>query len=82
MRGIYRGFLDALNEKAKQGYVSPAEFAVAYARLGDKDQAFAWLEKAYAERSPWLGFLKSDPDFDNLRSDPRFAELVKRIGLP
>ena len=82
MRALYQGFLDSLNESAKQGYVSPVSFAVVCAKLGDKDQAFAWLDKAYAERSPWLAYLSSDPDFDNLRSDPRFAALTKRIGLP
>ena len=57
-------------------------FAVSYAKLGNKDQAFAWLEKAYVERSPWLTFIKADPDFDKIRPDPRFAELTKRMGLP
>ncbi|MGH7703990.1 MAG: TPR end-of-group domain-containing protein, partial [Gemmatimonadales bacterium] len=40
------------------------------------------LQKSYEERSPWLTFIKADPDFENLRSDPRFTELAKRMGLP
>jgi len=66
------------NEK----YVPPITSAMIYAGLGDKDQAFAWLEKAYTERSVWLLWLKVDPKFDSLRSDARFAEFVRRIGLP
>ena len=56
--------------------------AVTYAALGDKDQAFAWLEKAFAERSDSLTLIKVDPAFDSLRSDPRFANLLLRIGFP
>jgi len=82
MRSLYQGSLDSLKEALKERYVSPISFAIGYAKLGDKNEAFAWLEKAYAERSPWLTLLKADPDFDNLRSDPRFAEIVRRVGLP
>ena len=49
--------------------------------LGDKDQAFAWLEEAYNERSNILQFLKVEPNFDPLRSDPRFRDLLHRVGL-
>ncbi len=81
MRQLYHSTLDSFKETAKTGYLSPLNFVAPYAKLGDKDQAFAWLDKAYAERSPWLVFLRSDPDFDNLRSDPRFDALVRRVGL-
>jgi len=53
-----------------------------YARLGQKDQAFEWLEKAYAEHPGGLVRLKEEVGFDNLRSDPRCADLLRCIGLP
>jgi hypothetical protein len=52
-----------------------------YVALGDKDQAFAWLDKAYEDHDFILVLLKVQPSFDNLRSDPRFGALLKRIGL-
>ncbi|MDQ4122257.1 MAG: winged helix-turn-helix domain-containing protein [Acidobacteriota bacterium] len=63
-------------------YFSQAVLASVYAALGDKDQAFAHLEKGYAERDFLLVLLKVDPMFDPLRDDPRFAELMRRVGLP
>jgi tetratricopeptide (TPR) repeat protein len=82
MRQLDQITLDGLKESAKSGYVSPVSFATAYSKLGDRNQAFAWLDKALAERSPWLTYIKTDPVFDGLHSDPRFAELLRRIGLP
>jgi serine/threonine protein kinase len=72
----------ALQELAKSRYVSSYHIAAIYAGLGDKDQTFSWLEKAYEERSEWLVNFKADQRFDGVRSDPRFAELVRRVGLP
>ncbi|MCA1637579.1 MAG: protein kinase [Acidobacteria bacterium] len=63
-------------------YVSPGELAILYGALGDKEAAFASLEKAYAEHDLQLQFLKVDPSFDPLRDDPRFQDLMRRIGLP
>ena len=74
--------LDELREMSKQRYVSPYLIAIVYVGLGDKDQAFAWLEKAYQDRSAFLIWLKVEPLFDNLRSDPRFQDLLRRVGLP
>ena len=71
-----------LQEQAKEKYVSPYFIAVIYSGLGDKAQAFEWLEKAYQERHPYLTLLKVEPVFDNLRSDPRYAELLSKVGLP
>lgn len=59
--------------------VSPVRAAGVYAALGDRDRAFAWLDKALAERSPMLALLAVHPSWDNLRSDPRFEALVARI---
>ena len=74
--------LGELKERASQTYVQPIWIAVIHAALGDKDQAFAWLEKGYEDRSGWLIYLKVDPMFTPLRADPRFADLVRRVGLP
>jgi eukaryotic-like serine/threonine-protein kinase len=63
-------------------YVSPAKLAVLHAALGERDEAFASLERAYAARDLQLQFLGVDPDYDSLRSDPRFRDLVRRVGLP
>jgi adenylate cyclase len=70
-----------LQELAKTKYISSFQIASIYAGLGENDQAFAWLEKAYEERSPELVNLKVEPSFDNLRSDPPFIELARRMGL-
>jgi len=71
-----------LNEMASEKYVTPYGVALVYAGLGDKDQAFAWLNKAVAGRSHWLVWLNRDPRWDRIRSDPRFDDLQKRVGLP
>jgi len=63
-------------------YVSPAEMAILYGALGDKDAAFHSLEKAYAEHDLQLQYLKVDSAFDPIRSDPRFQDLMRRVGLP
>jgi tetratricopeptide (TPR) repeat protein len=59
----------------------PEEIASFHARLGEPDRAFFWLEKSYTYRSARLTLLKVDPRYDNLRADPRFADLLRRIGL-
>lgn len=73
--------LAELNRRRKKGFVPPGAFVSAYLGLGDKDQAFAWLEQAYREHSNILRFLKVDPAFDPIRSDPRFAALLHRVAL-
>jgi adenylate cyclase len=70
-----------LKEVAKSKYVSSFQIAAIYAGLGEKDQAFASLEKAYAERSDGLVNLNAEQRFDSLRSDPRFTDLARRVGL-
>ena len=68
-------------ERTKK-YVSQAELAVLYAGLGDKEKAIAALERAYIAHDLQLQYLKVEPHFDSLRSDPRFADLLRRVGLP
>jgi serine/threonine-protein kinase len=67
---------------ATRRYEDPANVGYLYAVLGDKDQAFAWLEKAYADKSVALAGIKTDHAMDALRSDPRYIDLLKRMGLP
>jgi DNA-binding winged helix-turn-helix (wHTH) protein/TolB-like protein len=76
-----RQVLSELRELESQRYVSPYTVAAIHAGLGDKDQAFKWLEKAYDERDVWLMNLKVDPVFARLRSDRRFPDLLTRTGL-
>ncbi|MGH9405356.1 MAG: protein kinase domain-containing protein [Terriglobia bacterium] len=66
---------------ARRSYVPPVFFARVYSALGEQDQGLAWLETAYTGRDPYLVWLKVDPAFDFLRSDPRFHSLVRRLGL-
>jgi serine/threonine protein kinase/tetratricopeptide (TPR) repeat protein len=76
-----RKTLKDLLERSTRTYISPFDIAVVYVGLGDRDQAFVWLEKAYEERArPMLG-LKVNPRLDPLRSDPRFADLLRRVGV-
>ena len=73
--------LKELLELKRRRYVSPPALANVYIGLGDKDQVFFWLEKAYQERSNYMAWLKVFPLHDPLRSDPRFDDLLRRIGL-
>jgi tetratricopeptide (TPR) repeat protein len=72
-----------LEQKSKSAYVSPYIIATVYAGLGEKEKAFELLERAYQERSLDISWhLKADLRIDNLRSDPRFETLLRRVGLP
>jgi tetratricopeptide (TPR) repeat protein len=82
-RAEAKKILRELLELSKTGHVSPYMIATVYAGLGDKDRAFEFLEKAYSERSADLSyFLKADLRMDSLRPDPRFQDLVSRMGFP
>ncbi len=76
-----RKIIDQLKERSQQTYVQPTWIAVIHLGLGEKDQAFDWLQKAYEDRSSWLVYLKVDPWFDTVRSDQRFIDLSRRVGL-
>jgi hypothetical protein len=72
-----------LKEISTHRYVAPYNVAVIYAGLGDKDAAFDWLNRAYNQRSYLLAaYLKTDSRLDNLRSDPRFHDLQRKMNLP
>ncbi len=74
--------LDELKELSSRHYVSPYNLALVYTGLGDKDKAFEWLNEACEDRSGLLIYLKTQHSFDSLHADPRFKDLVRRIGLP
>ena len=78
------GIADQLQRLSKRTYIDPRYVANIYIALGDKDSAFVWLEKAYQQHSPAMCGLKWDPVYysDAIRSDPRFLDLVRRVGLP
>jgi serine/threonine protein kinase len=82
LRTLYSARLEQYRYASHTMYVSPLVMADLYSLLDKKDEAFTWLEKAYQERASKLTDLKIDPDFNNLHSDPRFAALVQKIGLP
>lgn len=74
--------LAALRTLASKKFVTPYGVALVYAGLGQADSAFAWLDKAFDERSNWLVWLRLDPRWKVLRSDARFVELLSRVGFP
>lgn len=76
-----RKLLEELEKLPKRRYVSPFDVALIHIGLGERDRAFEWLEKAYEERSDWLAWVKVAGELDGVRSDPRFADLIRRIGL-
>jgi tetratricopeptide (TPR) repeat protein len=73
--------LEDLKTRRKTGYVPAAAFVNAYLGLDDKEQAFVWIEQARKEQSNMLQYVKTHPYFDPIRNDPRFTELVRRVGL-
>src|SRR5437868_8022021 len=74
--------IEELKAASKQSLVPALFVALVYTGLEDKDQAFTWLEKAYEERFNRLAYLKVEALWDPLRSDPRFADLLRRAGIP
>jgi TolB-like protein/tetratricopeptide (TPR) repeat protein len=75
-----RKHIEILESEGRHTYISPYSIASDYALLGDKERAFEWLEKAYADRASWLVEVRVDPAWDVIRSDPRYTDLLKRIG--
>jgi len=77
-----RRILSDLISRSRQRYIPPVYVARVYFALGEMDQGFAWLEKAYSARDSQLEFLAGDPLYDPVRSEPRFQDLVRRVHLP
>ncbi|MGH9434984.1 MAG: TPR end-of-group domain-containing protein, partial [Terriglobia bacterium] len=71
-----------LNKHPQRASISPYIIAEIYSALGDKDRAFTNLEIAYRERQWEMAYLAVDPDLENLHTDPRFADLLRRMNLP
>jgi TolB-like protein/DNA-binding winged helix-turn-helix (wHTH) protein/Tfp pilus assembly protein PilF len=77
-----RRLLEELEARSKRHYTSPYLIALVRMRLGERDLAIASLEQGYTNRDQWMMFLKADPRWDDLRSDLRFQDLIRRVGLP
>jgi TolB-like protein/Flp pilus assembly protein TadD len=77
-----RGILDQLTLRWTESYVAPTHFALVYAGLGERERMFEWLERAYQEHDLTLVFTLPDPILAEFRGDPRFADLLRRVGLP
>jgi serine/threonine-protein kinase len=73
--------LSELEERSRTAYVSGFAMACPSLGIGDSEHAFKWLEKAYQERSTWMLPLRVEPMYDSIRADPRFADLLRRVGL-
>jgi tetratricopeptide (TPR) repeat protein len=77
-----REILDEIKTLATRQYVPSYDIAIVYLGMGDKEEAYRWLQKALDERSAWMVYLNIDPRLDNLRSESRFKLLVHKVGLP
>jgi hypothetical protein len=74
--------LGRLQSSFGERYVSPYDVAIVHLVLDERDEAIGWLRKALEERSPWMGYLGVESQMDALRPDPRFKEMLERVGLP
>jgi tetratricopeptide (TPR) repeat protein len=73
--------LEKFEEKARREYVPPYALAMGHMAVGDLDGTFAWLERMYQERASWLIWMNEHPRYDRLRGDPRFQQLLRKIGF-
>jgi eukaryotic-like serine/threonine-protein kinase len=80
--GVMQSWLEGLKEVSKRGYVSAYDIAEIHARVGDKTQTLVWLEQAFNQRDSKLTYLRVEPAFDPMRSDPQFRHIVERMGMP
>jgi hypothetical protein len=81
-QGYWRAVRDSELAKSKGGQANACTLARASARLGQRREALAWLERSFRDRDGWLVYLNADANFDDLRGDTHFKDLVARIGLP
>jgi serine/threonine-protein kinase len=73
--------LEKLLKLSKERFVPSSHIAMLYNGLGEREETFAWLDRAIEQRDPKLTFLKVEPKWNNLRGDPRFQEIMKRVGF-
>ena len=78
-KAAVRKEIERMEHLSMKQHVAPYFIALAYAALGETVKTFEWLERAFVERSGWLWYVKNDPVFDALRSDPRLSSLVQRV---
>ncbi|MFL6230741.1 MAG: tetratricopeptide repeat protein, partial [Pyrinomonadaceae bacterium] len=76
-----RAVLEELLKLSKERFIPPYHVAIIYNGLGERDEALNWLERGYQQRDPKMAFLKIDPKWNNLRSDPHFQDLLRRVGF-
>ena len=76
-----RAELEGLLKSSTERYVSPYSIAMIYNGLGERDETLAWLERGVEQRDPRMTFLKVEPKWNNLRDDPRFTDVLRRVGL-
>lgn len=82
LKGACTAMIETLKNESQKEYVSPNFVAAYYGMMGDRDHTFEWLEKGYAERSSRMEYLKVEAFLQPFRSDPRYIDLLKRMGLP
>jgi len=82
LKGACTALIEVLKSDSQREYVSPYEIARYYALMGDRDHTFEWLEKAYAERAGRMEYIKTEDVLEPFHSDPRYLDLLKRMGLP
>lgn len=76
-----RNLLDKLLKLSNERFIPPDNIAIIYNGLGETDKTFEWLERGFQQHDPKMAFLKVEPKWDNLRSEPRFIDLLKRMNL-
>jgi TolB-like protein len=82
LKGACTTLIEVLKKESQREYVSPNEMARYYGLMGDRDHTFEWLEKGYAERSSRMEYIKTEKYLEPFHSDPRYIDLLKRMGLP
>jgi adenylate cyclase len=82
LKGACTALIEVLKKESQREYVSPNEMARYYGLMGDRDHTFEWLEKGYAERSARMEYLKTEDFLEPFHSDPRYTDLLRRMGLP